>query len=163
MLQVLIKASERCGLKINKEKSVILIYNSDEMDETKEIEGIPVAEETKYLGVKIINKKDIFRDQRKNILKKAQRMANVTNGVISKCCNKVMIGKTFWKNLALPGILYGANIMTLTDTEVTKLQIIENGVYPWSLKKVSSSEAHRRPRANPRLPSSGLVSGPYYC
>ena len=88
------------------------IYNYDEMDETKEIEGIPVAEETKYLGVKIINK-DIFRDQRKNIMKKAQRMANVSNGAISKSCNKVIIGKKlFGKNLAIPGILYAANIMT---------------------------------------------------
>ena len=50
MLQALVKASERCGLKINKEKSVLLIYNHDEVDETKENEGIPIAEETKYLG-----------------------------------------------------------------------------------------------------------------
>ena len=70
--------------------------NHDKMDETKKIEGIPIAEEAKYLGVKIINKKDIFRDQRKNMMKKAQKMTNLANGVIYKRCNKVMIGKTFF-------------------------------------------------------------------
>ena len=32
MLQVLIKVSEECGLKINKDKSVILIYNNTQTD-----------------------------------------------------------------------------------------------------------------------------------
>ena len=65
-------------------------------------------------------------------MKKAQKMANVANGVIYKSCNKVMIEKkTFWKNHAISrkGILHGANVMTLTDSEITKLQTIKNGVY----------------------------------
>ena len=52
MLQVLIKASERCGLKINKEKGVIMIYNYEEIGVIKQTEGIPVEEETKNLGEK---------------------------------------------------------------------------------------------------------------
>ena len=119
MLKVLIKASGQCGLKINKEKSVIIVYNQKEdSDEMQEIEGIPVKEETKYLGVKITDKKDLFKEQRKQALEKAQRMANMTFGVINKSCNKLLIGKTFWKNLALPSILYGMNVITLSETEI---------------------------------------------
>ncbi|XP_068221972.1 uncharacterized protein [Palaemon carinicauda] len=40
-----------------------------------------------------------------------------------------MIGKTFWKSIALPSILYGTNVINLTETEIEKLQRIENGVY----------------------------------
>ena len=57
MLQVLTKASEKHGLNIIRENSVILIYNHDGVDEIKDIEGIPVTEETKYLGIGITNKK----------------------------------------------------------------------------------------------------------
>ena len=42
---------------------------------------------------------------------------------------QLMIGKTFWKSLALPSFLYGANIFYLTEEEMKKLEIIENGVY----------------------------------
>ena len=49
--------------------------------------------------------------------------------VICKSCNKLLIGKTFWKSVVLPSILYGANVITLTDTEIKSLQTVENGVY----------------------------------
>ena len=55
--------------------------------------------ETKYLEVKVINKEDIFRDQRMNMMMKAQKMANLANGVIYKSYKKVMIGKLFGKIL----------------------------------------------------------------
>lgn len=63
------------------------------------------------------------------MIQKAQKLANLTYSVIEKSCNKLLIGKTFWKNVALPSILYGTNIINLTDTELNKLQTIENGVY----------------------------------
>ena len=40
---------------------MILIYNYDSTDEIKEIGGVPVVEETKYLGIKIVSKRDLFR------------------------------------------------------------------------------------------------------
>ena len=82
----------------------------------------------KYLGVKIVNKKDMFQEQRREMMKKAPKMANLAHRIISRSCNKLIIGKTFWKSLVLPGILYGVNIITLTEKEVNQLQVIENGV-----------------------------------
>ncbi|XP_043202706.1 uncharacterized protein LOC122370834 [Amphibalanus amphitrite] len=54
---------------------------------------------------------------------------SLTYGVVARSCNKLLIGKTFWKSLALPSILYGVNIFHVTEEEVKKLEVIENGVY----------------------------------
>ena len=76
----------------------VFVHYLDCLDETKEIERVPVAKETKYLG-KNQNKKDKFRDQRRNMMKKTQKVANVANRMASKNCNKVMIGFFFGKIL----------------------------------------------------------------
>ena len=74
MLEILIKASEKCGLTINKEKSAVVVYNSDESaHELKEMGAIPVVEEAKYLGVNIVNSKDIFNEHKKTMIKKAKK------------------------------------------------------------------------------------------
>ena len=49
-------------------------------------------------------------------------MANKTYGMVARSCNKLMIGKVFWKSLALPSILYGANVFIITDVEMKKLE-----------------------------------------
>ena len=94
MIQILTRLSEECGLTISKEKSVVLVYNNDEnTSEIKEIQGIPVKNEIKYLGIKVFNKKDLFVAQRKDIIKKTQKMENLTHSIICKSCNKLLIGK----------------------------------------------------------------------
>ena len=127
MLKTLTDSSESFGLNINKEKSAIIIYNSK--DQPDEIDGIPVVNSMKYLGVTINNKKNMFREHKKAMMRKTQKMANLTLGIIGKSCNKLMIGKCFWKSLALPSILYGTNIIPISDTEAKQLQVYENSVY----------------------------------
>ena len=56
-------------------------------------------------------------------------MANITYRVIEKSCNKLLIGKTFWKSLALPSLLYGTIIINFTDDNISKLQKSYNSVY----------------------------------
>lgn len=56
-------------------------------------------------------------------------MANLTYPIIAQCCNKILIGKTYWKCIVLPSILHASSIMTYTKTEIDKLQTIENTVY----------------------------------
>ena len=48
--------------------------------------------------------------------------------MIEKSCNKLLFGKTFWKSIALPSLLYGTNIITLTD-DIRDLHKIYNRVY----------------------------------
>ena len=56
-------------------------------------------------------------------------MANLTHCVRGKSCNKLLIGNTYWKSIALPTILYGTNIVNLTEENIKVLQRIENSVY----------------------------------
>ena len=63
------------------------------------------------------------------MIAKAKKLANVVYSVIEKSVNRVLIGKTFWKVLALPSILFCTNIIGLNASEIEKLQVIENGVY----------------------------------
>ena len=52
-------------------------------------------------------------------------MASITHSVIARS----LIGKTFWKSLALQSFLYGANLFYITEEDLKKLKIIENGVF----------------------------------
>ena len=63
------------------------------------------------------------------MLTKARKLANMTRSVIATSCSKLLIGKTFWKSVALPSILYGSTIIDLNEMEISKLQRIENGVF----------------------------------
>ena len=63
------------------------------------------------------------------MLTKARKMANLTYCIIEKSCKKLLIGKTYWKNIILPSILYGTNIINLSEDDIKELQAIEYGVY----------------------------------
>ena len=51
----------------------------------------------------------------------ARKMANLTYSIIARSCNKIMIGKTYWKNVVLPGALYALSILTWTRNEKDEL------------------------------------------
>ena len=127
-LNVLIEASKKFGLKINREKCNVIVFN-DRKNTIKEIENIKVVNKIKYLGIVIDNKRELFKSQKEIILKQAQQYAWMTNGIIHRCVNKMLIGKTFWKNVVIPSILQGIGIITFTKKEISKLQSIENEVY----------------------------------
>ena len=44
----------------------------------------------------------------------------------AKSCNKLLIGKTYWKSAALPAILHGSEVVCYTENQITKLQTEEN-------------------------------------
>ena len=123
----MIAVSKECGLDINKSKSNIIVYNMKE--EPTSIESIEVKSSFKYLGVTVENTRNMFKKQKSTMIEKAQKMANMTYSVIAKSCNKLLIGNTFWKGLVLPSVLYGTNMIFLTENEIRKLQVIENRVF----------------------------------
>lgn len=75
------------------------------------------------------HKRECFQKHKEKMLEKARQMANLTYPVIAQSCNKILIGKTYWKSIVLPSILYASSIMTYNKTEIGKLQAIENNVY----------------------------------
>ena len=98
-------------------------------DQPEYLGNIKVVPKVKYLGIEIDIKRNYFKTQRDKIIQKARKMANITYSVIEKSCNKLLIGKTFWKSIVLPSILYGTNIINLTEDNINELQKIENSVY----------------------------------
>ena len=126
-LKILKRVSESFGLKINKEKSKILVYNSKE--EIKEIEGIQVTDKIKYLGIIIDNKKELFQSHKVAVIEKAKFYANMMYHVTGKCVNRMLIGKTYWKNMIIPKLLHGTGVMTFSAKEIGELQREENAAY----------------------------------
>ena len=98
-------------------------------EQPEEINGIQVVQKIKYLGIDIDNKRNYFKTQKETIIQKARKMANITYSIIEKSCNKLLIGKTFWKSIVLPSILYGINIINISEETIKELQRIENSVY----------------------------------
>ena len=126
-LEIITEESKKFGLEINKDKSNIIIFNDNK--ETKEIDEIAITEKIKYLGLIIDNKKDIFKSQ-KNIMKeKADKYEPTTYSTIKTSCNKVLIGKNYWKGIIIPTILYGAGLYNVTKKEISNLQTKENDCY----------------------------------
>ena len=46
--------------------------------------------------------------------------------IITKSCNRFLIGKTYWKSAALPAILHGTETIYLSNTYLANLQKKEN-------------------------------------
>ena len=134
-LEIIKNISKKFGLIVNEKKSKIMIFKNrankrnEENKEIKEIEGIEIVKNMKYLGVEINDGDDIFEQQKKKMIEKAETIAKNTYSVIEKSCNKILIGKTFWKGVALPSILMGNQVVNLNLTQERELQTIENGVY----------------------------------
>lgn len=126
-IRMLTEVSKECGLDVNKEKSNVIIFNMEDQPAT--IEGIPVSASIKYLGIDIGNNRNFFGGHKKQMVQKAQKLANLTYSVIARSCHKITVGKAYWKNVALPSILYGTSIIKITEAETEKLQTIENSVY----------------------------------
>ena len=127
LLDIMSKTSQECGLKLNKKKCKAMVYNSKE--EYDNIRGIETVCEITYLGIKITNQRKWDKIQIKNSIEKAEKLSNQVYQTIGKCCNRMLIGKTFWKGVAVPGFLYGQEVMNYDKKDIDKLQRIENGVY----------------------------------
>ena len=126
VVEKVVEAGLECGLEINKQKSNIVVFNMK--DKPREIAGIEVKDKIKYLGITVNDSKNLFKTHKQNMIEKATRLSNLTHSVIARSCSRLLIGKAFWKSIALPSILYGANIVEFTKQDIEKLQRLENSV-----------------------------------
>ena len=129
-LKVVKEISSEFGLVINEAKSKALVYKwNDNEKGTEEIEGIKIVKRMKYLGLEICDEKDIFKYQKENMIAELRKLANATFYAIETSYNRVLIGKLWWKSLALSKALFGLGVMTMTAEQIQKMQVIENKVY----------------------------------
>ena len=90
-------------MNINKGKSNVLLFNHDGI-RLEVVRAIRVSNIIRYLGADMGDSRICFREHRKGKIQLAERMANLTFSVISKSCNKLLIGKTYWKNVMQPSV-----------------------------------------------------------
>ena len=108
-----------CGLDLNKEKSFNIININK--DNITEISSIKVVRTIKYLGITINEGRSCFNDHKKLKIKKAKELASMIMSVIARSSNKLLIGKTYWKSVVLPDVLYGAEIIPFTKSELNDI------------------------------------------
>ena len=90
------------------------------------LKGMEVVERLRYLGVTVVNKWNCFLQHKKKKIMQARKMANLTYSIIAHSCSKILIGKTYWKSVVLPGILYASSVLTWIRKEMDEVQHIEN-------------------------------------
>ena len=131
-LECMRSIAKKYGLDLNDKKSKIIIYNME--NQPKEIAGIEVANKISYLGVTITNARKCFKEHRASSINKAQKFAAMLPATIARSTSRLLIGKTYWKNIVMPSILYGSEVMLYTDTETKRLQTAENRAWRYILQ-----------------------------
>ena len=63
------------------------------------------------------------------MIEKASQMEPLTYSTIKKSCNKVIVGKNYWKSIVIPTVMYGAGLYNMTKLEIAKLQTKEYDCY----------------------------------
>ena len=127
LIQVLERGANEVGLKMNRSKSQLLVYG--QTIDSDNIEKINITSSIKYLGVEISTERDIFHQHKVGRLNESKRLCNLTYSVIERCCNKIMIGKTYWEVVVLPSLLYGSAVINWSKTEIECLQRSEDDVW----------------------------------
>ena len=88
----------------------------------------------------VTDKKRLFEKHKKEMNVRMNRMMNMTSCVIEKSVNRVLIGKTFWKSMVLPSVLYASSVMDFNRRdEIDKMQVYENSVMRRMLRARSYS------------------------
>ena len=116
-----------------------MIFNAK--DRPEKIFDFPIVKQIKYLGLLIDDKRNCFDSQKKRIDNNAHKYLSQMFSILGNCCNRMLIGKTFWKGLALTNLLYGADVINFTKTELDNLQIKDNKAYRIILKVTQSTAA----------------------
>ena len=130
MHQIIFRIQNIClkyGLKLNKNKCKIMIFNSDE--NFTDINDIAVVDNFKYLGVTINNKKKCYEHHKTKIKSESFKFSNILYSILGNSVNRLLIGKTFWKGVILPNLLYANDIIPMNNSDLNEIQVIENKAF----------------------------------
>ena len=99
----------------------------------KTVRGIQEFDKIKYLGITIDNSRQCFTTHVGNSYNGARKMLAVLYSILGTCCNRLLIGKTFWKGLALSNFMYGSDVVVYGSNGLGKLQSFDNQAYRYIL------------------------------
>jgi len=150
-------------LELSEKKTKILKIRGP--GEGEKIGRFKVEKETRYLGIQVGGRgRNIFEAENKIWIQKAEKKANVIISQIKKSADKVIVGKAIWKLMAIPAILFGRAVVTMTKGNIEKLQRIENKVWRYLLGigGYSSGGIERRDRSlNGEIQDNGNYASLY--
>ena len=89
--------------------------------------------EYKYLGLLFTGTKAMFKGHIKKVIARAKRLKGVIFNVTTGACNRAEIVKKLWEGLAIPSLIYGAEIFEIGVGDRKKLEVIERQVGRWAL------------------------------
>ena len=73
-----------------------------------------VVSSIRYLGTDAGDSILCFGECQKGKIWLAEKMANLTFSIIARSCNKMVIGKTYWKSVVQPRVLSATAVMVWT-------------------------------------------------
>ena len=130
MMGKLREAAARCGLEINNGKSQCMVYcGRRNWVRFGEVDGIKVTGSMKYLGAVVNDGRQCFREHKRSKLLLAEKMTNVAYSVVARACNRLLLGKTYWKCVVLPSVLHGSAMVTWMGSEMDELQRVDNKIW----------------------------------
>ena len=81
-----------------------------------------MVNEVKYLGVKLGGTgNNIFAAENSFWLDMADKKVNELIGQVKSSCYIVLVGKTIWKSMTIPQLLYGRAVVPTTEVDIKKL------------------------------------------
>ena len=118
-INILKNTAKEYGLRVNENKSKVLQIRGTE--KPRRIGGLEVVERVKYLGVTLGGVgRDIFRDERENLIERAQKKAMTLKSCVKKSYDITSVGKALWKQQAVPALLFGKQVVTLNKKNKRK-------------------------------------------
>ena len=134
--------ADRYGLEINPlpSKSEVICFQQEiQTWPLRNCEGQLVASlnqalQYKYLGIPItVQGKKHFLYRIKDIIVGANQHAGRVKSLAKDSFNRIEVGEALWENVSLPSLLYGSECLTLTKTELGKLEASQRGLAKWLL------------------------------
>ena len=86
------------------------MYNCREGNPER-VGGIEVASSVRYLGTDLDNSRQCFGSYKKETLVLAERMTNLAFSVVYRSCDRLLIGKTYWKSVVQPRVLSASSVV----------------------------------------------------
>ena len=73
--------------------------------------------------------KDIFSQHKEYLKNRATQLANILPAVSHRSSNKLLIGKTYWKNVCVPRLLFASSVIPMNQEFIQSLQKSENKAF----------------------------------
>lgn len=87
------------------------MYDNEYEKKKQKIRDIEVVTSVKYLGMRITEKRAYMAEHKGRKIETARKMAGMTFSVTARSCNKLLIGKSYWKSVVLPSVLMGGAVI----------------------------------------------------